>query len=75
MLGARRAVQADDIGAQPLENRQARAHISAEQHASIRVQRDLDLQRQATAGFGKTAPNPEHHGLCLEDVLLGLDDE
>ena len=75
VLGARRAVEPDDVGAQALENGQRGADVGAQQHAPVRVERHLDLQRQRPSRGGEAPPSAEDRGLGLEDVLLRLDDQ
>ena len=57
------------------EDREHRCGIGAEQHPAGDVQRHRGHDRHGAArGIGSRAC-AEHGGLCLEDVLLCLDDE
>ena len=76
VLGAGRAVEADDVDLQRLERRQHGVDVGAEQHlAAVRQQRDRALDRHAAAGGRERLARAEDRGLDLEDVLRGLDDQ
>ena len=75
VLGPGRAVQADDVDVERVQNRERRADVGAQQHAAVDVERDLDLNRDASAGDLKGAPCAEDGGLGLQNVLLRLDDQ
>ena len=76
VLGAGRAVQADDVDAERLERRQHGRDVGAEQHlAAVRQQRDRGLDRHRAARLGERLARAEDGGLDLEDVLRRLDDQ
>ena len=76
VLGAGRAVEADDVDLQRLERRQRGADVGAQQHlAAVGQQRDGGLDRHAAAGGLERLAHAEDRGLDLEDVLRGLDDQ
>ena len=76
VLGAGRAVQADDVHAERLERGEHGGDVGAEQHlAALREQRDGGVDRQRPAGLLERLARAEDRGLHLEDVLRGLDDD
>ena len=75
VLGSGGAVEADDIDVQRLEDREHRGGVGAEQHPAGDVERHHGHDRNRTRGFCRGVASGEDRGLCLEDVLLRLDDE
>ncbi|MNS37747.1 hypothetical protein D3C72_699740 [compost metagenome] len=75
VLGARRAVQADDVDRQGLERGVGRQDVRAQEHAPADVERDLHLERHATARLLEVPVDADHGRLDLQDVLAGLDQE
>ena len=76
VLGAGRAVEADDVDVERLERGQHRADVGAEQHlAALGQQRHAALDRQPPVLELERLAGAEDRGLDLEDVLRGLDDD
>ena len=76
VLGAGRAVEADDVDLQRLERGQRGADVGAEQHlAAVGQEADAGLDRHGAAGGLERLAGAEDGGLDLEDVLRGLDDD
>ena len=76
VLGAGRAVEADDVDLERLERRQGRADVGPEQHLSaLRQQRHGALDRDRPAGRGERLTRAEHRRLQLQHVLRRLDDD
>ena len=69
VLGARGAVEADDVNAHAFEDGERGGHIGAEQHAPGRVERDLRLNRQIDLSLVEGFVNACDGGLDFEDIL------
>jgi hypothetical protein len=76
VLGAGRAVEADDVDLQRLERGERGADVRAEQHlAAVGQEADAGLDRDAAAGGLERLARAEDGRLDLQDVLRGLDDD
>ena len=75
VLGADRAVGADDVGTHALEDGDDRANVGAQQHAPGLVERHLRLDRHRRAQVIERQPDSVDGRARLQDVLLGLDQQ
>ncbi len=73
VLRPHRAVRADDVAADPAQDRCDGGDVRAEQHPAGHVEGHGDLQRHAPAGVLEGQPGALHRGAGLQDVLHGLD--
>ena len=75
VLGTGRAVEADHVDVQRLEDRERRRDVGPEQHAPRHVERHRRDDRDRASGRRDGISRAEHRGLRLQDVLLCLDDQ
>ena len=75
MLRPGGAVEPDDVDVQRLEHGKHRGRVGAEQHAAGDVERDGGHDRDRASRRGGGLAGAEDGCLCLENVLLRLDDE
>ena len=75
MLGAGRAVEADHVHPERLEDGEDGGDVGAEQHPAGDVQGHLRLDRDGATARLERLPGAEDRCLDLEEVLGGLDEE
>ncbi len=72
LLGAGRAVDADDVGAHRVERDERGADLGARQHAAGQLDGDLHLERHLDADLCHRVTAAVHRRLDAEQVELGL---
>ena len=75
LVRAGRAVEADHVDPEPLEDGEHGGDVGAEQHPAGDVQRGLGLDRDPAAGALECLARSEDRRLHLQDVLARLDDQ
>ena len=72
---SRGAIEPDDVGPQGVQGRESSPDLAAHEHASRRLDGDLDLDRHLTVGLRHGSAAADDGRLGLEQILDGLDQE
>ena len=75
VLGARGAVETDDVDAHAFEDGERGVDVGAEQHATRRIERDLRLDRQIDLSLVEGFVDARDRSFDFEDVLRGFDEQ